>query len=488
MAELNANLILAAGKAPEFPDPLQSYARVVGIQQMRQRMIDTQRDQQENDAIRKVLQGTNGDIEAALPQIRQISVPKSLEIERSYEAISKFKNDRANQEFGNRLKLADYLGGQLQRVQGLPIEQRQHAYDMVASENVASRKLLGLPPPTPEEWNPTYDQGTVDGYIASSQRISALLGKQTDAEVKPYTLNGVARMLRTTKDGRVWSNGQDVTEQVTPYEKPSAEGKQTMADKRVIAFAKAKGHLTKEGEGDPDQITNQEWEQLKREDKQAITIVNPKGAGAATYDQLTPADKKTVDAIMSNPEVLNRMPPTDQKRLIPALQEKGFTAWGKIDQQTRAMASMAREILPNIKRIREEAAAIDAAGLMGPVGSRWREFVTGTLHANELATDTETARLLGKFQTDIGLLRTATARAHGGARGGGSPQMLQHMKEIIGAQGDLPSFLGNMDALDSWMQDYAEMVPMQATPYHSGGPAGGGGGTAAPRVNPYRKK
>ena len=106
---------------------------------------------------------------------------------------------------------------------------------------------------------------------------------------------------------------------------------------------------------------------------------------------------------------------------------------------------------------------------MGPLGSRWRDFISGTLKANELATDPQTARLIGQFQTDVGLLRTATARAHGGARGGGSPQMLEHMKEIISATGDLPTFLGNLDALNGWMQDYANMVPALASPNSGGG-------------------
>jgi hypothetical protein len=132
----------------------------------------------------------------------------------------------------------------------------------------------------------------------------------------------------------------------------------------------------------------------------------------------------------------------------------------KITSQSRAMAETAKELLPHIDRVRDEAKAIDQMGLMGPIRGRWRDLASGKLSAEQMFGSTDKARAVGKFLTDVGLLETGAARAHGGARGGGSPMMLQHMESIMGAgTKDLPTFLGNLDAVSEWMQGYANMVP-----------------------------
>jgi hypothetical protein len=128
----------------------------------------------------------------------------------------------------------------------------------------------------------------------------------------------------------------------------------------------------------------------------------------------------------------------------------------KMTAQTRQMGETAKAILPHISTIEQEAQQLNAKGLMGPVGSRWREFVSGTLKANAIATNPADAQLIGKFQADLGLLRSAVARAHGGARGGGSPTMIEHMKTIIQGGGDFPTFQGSLGAVKEWMQTYAD--------------------------------
>jgi hypothetical protein len=128
----------------------------------------------------------------------------------------------------------------------------------------------------------------------------------------------------------------------------------------------------------------------------------------------------------------------------------------KMTAQTRQMGETAKAILPHINTIEQEAKDLEARGLMGPIGSRWREFVGGTLKAGELTTNAADAKLMGQFQANLGLLRSAVARAHGGARGGGSPTMIEHMKTIIQGGGDVPTFLGSTAAVRDWMQTYAD--------------------------------
>ena len=73
----------------------------------------------------------------------------------------------------------------------------------------------------------------------------------------------------------------------------------------------------------------------------------------------------------------------------------------------------------------------------------------------------------------MGLLATGAARVHGGARGGGSPIMLEHFKKILSDASSLPMFEGRMKGLSSFMTTYA------------GGPGGGGGAEPPPRRRRY---
>lgn len=134
--------------------------------------------------------------------------------------------------------------------------------------------------------------------------------------------------------------------------------------------------------------------------------------------------------------------------------------------QLRQMSETANDILPQMKRIQETAEKLDQLGFMGPLAGRWRDFVTKKIGAGELAGgNAENARLLGKFQSQIGLLTTAVARAHGGARAGGSIQMVEHLKEIMNPEGkDLPTFLGALSGVQDWMEQYAQHTKKDEEP------------------------
>jgi hypothetical protein len=139
----------------------------------------------------------------------------------------------------------------------------------------------------------------------------------------------------------------------------------------------------------------------------------------------------------------------------------GTVVAGKPDKetaQTMQMAETARDIIPHISTVRSEADQLNKLGLLGPIQGRFRDFVAGKIGAGQLAGgNPEAARLIGKFQADMGLLQTAVARAHAGARGAGNVTLLKHMESIMpGGVADLPTFLGSMDAVEGWMQTYAE--------------------------------
>lgn len=166
----------------------------------------------------------------------------------------------------------------------------------------------------------------------------------------------------------------------------------------------------------------------------------------------------------------------------------------KISETSRAQAEMAREILPKIPDIAQMAKQLNDAGLMGPIGGRWREFLgkkvgsigwdtadytdTKLTPAEIVAAagkgdDPNLKQLVGRFQSEVGLFATALARAHGGARGGGSPMMLKHIEDIFGPnKSDYDSFIGQLSGAQTWMQGYADLVPTRQP----------GGGTPTPNV------
>lgn len=147
-------------------------------------------------------------------------------------------------------------------------------------------------------------------------------------------------------------------------------------------------------------------------------------------------------------------------RILRRITELGGDV-NKISESSRTMAEMAKEILPHIDTIKTEAEQLNKLGLLGPIGSRWREFLAGKIGAGELTGgNPANAALIGKFKTDVGLLKTAVARAHGGARGGGSPMMLQHMNSLFGAEkADLSTLSGELAGFKDWMTGYANMLP-----------------------------
>jgi hypothetical protein len=142
------------------------------------------------------------------------------------------------------------------------------------------------------------------------------------------------------------------------------------------------------------------------------------------------------------------------------------------------MMEGAKMLQPHIDDLKDQASSLDQAGMFGPVMSRIRHLSekAGTLdELNDLiAADPELSkdRRIGRFSTSLGLLATGAGRVHGGARGGGSPQMLLHFKQLLNDSSSLEMFLGRLDAVDDYMGGYAT------------GPsgAGGAGGGSVPSV------
>lgn len=146
---------------------------------------------------------------------------------------------------------------------------------------------------------------------------------------------------------------------------------------------------------------------------------------------------------------------------------------------------------PHIDDLKDQAVALDQKGLFGPMMSRVRHIAeqVGSLDDffGALSDDPELSKdpAIGKFATSLGLLATGAGRVHGGARGGGSPQMLAHFKHLLADSSSLSMFLGRLDAVDDYMTGYANPGD---TLGNTGGPKPATGGGGADLYDEYLRR
>jgi hypothetical protein len=129
---------------------------------------------------------------------------------------------------------------------------------------------------------------------------------------------------------------------------------------------------------------------------------------------------------------------------------------------TRTMGEGAKMLLPHIDALSKEAEELDKAGLFGPAMSRIRQIAEHVGSIDDffgaVESDPQLTQLdpkVGHFATSLGLLATGAGRVHGGARGGGSPQMFQHFKAMLSDTGTVGLFKGRLSAVNDYMGGYA---------------------------------
>lgn len=155
---------------------------------------------------------------------------------------------------------------------------------------------------------------------------------------------------------------------------------------------------------------------------------------------------------------------------------------------TRTMMDGAKMLQPHVGRVDQLAQELDKRGLFGPVASRMRDALAkvGTIDATDFDKSSDRLQafssafnaevdadpklssdaLVGQFASEVGLLASGAGRVHGGARGGGSIQMIDYMKNMLSTSGSYQMFHGRLSGLDSYIRDYAK-----GPGSHAGGPA-----------------
>jgi len=143
----------------------------------------------------------------------------------------------------------------------------------------------------------------------------------------------------------------------------------------------------------------------------------------------------------------------------------------EVTNQTKTMMEGAKMLLPHISDLRKQAADLDKRGLFGPVMSRIRELAakvgtTGSPEEVENSLNTfsdiitkdpklNNDAAVGQFITNLGLMTSGMGRVHGGARGGGSIEMIKYLKSLLSSESTLSMFNGRLNTVDSYLKGYA---------------------------------
>jgi hypothetical protein len=131
----------------------------------------------------------------------------------------------------------------------------------------------------------------------------------------------------------------------------------------------------------------------------------------------------------------------------------------KLTQQSQAMKETANSVIPIVTKVKDLADQIQKLDLMGTLGGRWRSLISRESSASSIEGLTPAQKqLVGQFITESGLLVSGVAKAHGGARGGGSIQMVEQLKPLLDpGNKDLDTYLGNLNGAMDVLNGYAHM-------------------------------
>jgi hypothetical protein len=145
--------------------------------------------------------------------------------------------------------------------------------------------------------------------------------------------------------------------------------------------------------------------------------------------------------------------------VVAELHKEGYDISKPLTAQTQARVEFANGVMPQVQQVADLAKKINDAGLMGTVGGRFRALASGESSAADLQGLTpEQRKLVGEFTTKSGLLVSGVAMVHGGARGGGSTQLLEQLKPMLDPHNkDIDTYLGNLSAARDILQGYADM-------------------------------
>lgn len=469
----NAPLLVASPPPPvALNSPLENQFGMVKLQELKQKALDDARAMQAQEAFRTQLQQNGGDYDSALTALDKQgynTIPirgtiadyrkKLYENAKTHLDMQKTENEMMSGLMAgvDSQEKWDAVKPLVGRIDPQFVQQAGDQFDPVKFEQY---KNIGTTAKEQHDFaqkslenlaNGNYNKAIANGLASTTDDADLGAFRKTMAAygVPPDMVNGAV------PPGTAWS-----PELV-------AKAKQATLTAKEVADIEEKKRDDLRIETQNDIANKRAEEQLKisrghlgiaaaelklRQAEAARKVVDPNAPVSA-------ADQSRVNDILAHPELFKGLTPTEKGRLMPLLSKAGFGYPNPLTTQGQAMKETAQEMLPAIQAVKDEAAELDQLGLLGPIRGRWADIAANKIGASDLIPGGgPNARKLGKFLTDVGLLETGVARVHGGARGGGSPMMLEHMKAIMDAHGkDLDIFLGNLDSAQEWMGRYATM-------------------------------
>lgn len=156
-------------------------------------------------------------------------------------------------------------------------------------------------------------------------------------------------------------------------------------------------------------------------------------------------------------------PSAEAKRLnLP----KGSLVIGqKSPQELTSIREFAVAGLDHIPEARQLISELGRRKQLGPLMGRWSEFITSDVGADDAfpGIDPETAGLYIELRNNLTLVSSLLARVHGGARGGGSIQMVQRFDKMMSSAKMTPNLLNSaLNVTESWLERYTRLgLPRQ---------------------------
>lgn len=130
----------------------------------------------------------------------------------------------------------------------------------------------------------------------------------------------------------------------------------------------------------------------------------------------------------------------------------------QVPQQVQAQAHAAQVGLALYPEIKQRIMNAVQSGVTGPImGNVYGAATSGTLPGALLSylTPGNKQQAFTTLNTDLSLLKSNLAYAHGAARGGSSPAMQQRFDKLFNVGMGTPALVGSIDAAERWLSTYA---------------------------------
>jgi hypothetical protein len=482
MADLNANIILGGTQPVQPFDPARGLQQVSQLEDLRAQVqqrqataenlrqqalarIEAAKDQAD---IQNAVQSTNGDVDAAVDALQKIGKVRAATALQTTVAKS-------------RKESADALDAQT-KAQAGKIEFGLHVLNGAtdeASEQYAEQSLAHLSPevagliqklPANLSWEDRKNalqqvgltakdavdnkQKALDAFTAGKFDTAAghWLGSAVNQQTFDQFYNGGARAMgipQTVIDELKATVGTTYTPEaaqkaqqmaLTPEQQEQAKDRQaTLANTQAYQQAELgirRGELSV---------------QQQREARERAAAAG--GANGAPSDAVLgyAADLKAGRMAITAVPAAGHM----RDQVEAYMRQQGFDMKLPLTAQVRARYEFASSVLPQVAQVEDLARQVQAAGLMGTFSGRLRDAATAESAAASMTGLTPAQqRLIGQFATQADLLASGTAMAHFGARGGAQADEMR--AQLTAGHKSLDTFLGNLAAVKSVLQGYAD--------------------------------